>query len=447
MALPRTRNLQQLPPTRRGPPHAASTASLSAMAARWVHVDDAELVRRLQRVRARRERLESADLASGCWKWECNKKGFSVYSRRRGSATGGGDCDRSSTSNNNSNNNTDDEEDERCVGEVVATGTVEASVDKLATVFRSANESDYNVRMKTLYKAQFIYGSLVHVVAFPDRLSRPADAGDNSGSSRSNNSRSNASSGTLTADGVTQVSVKTCAFAKPRSLSLLGSRNEQWCLVEQFRRTARGFALEFSSLDASEISLGKARPGCVDELLPVSGWLLVEQAAPNLPLRVVFRARIDSRTPLSRLTRSASPKTTLARLIELGKGLSRLDDAGVTRPAAALTDKSHSNSHCISCTARLRLTARLAGRQRQCQLCFYAACADCCRREQLMIYNRYSAALDVCHRCKESMQGGEYSHVQLLAAKRHGSHGSLSLRPSAGASAFVDGRTLSAVNV
>lgn len=438
MALPRPRNVQHFP-ARRGPPFAASSTSIPALAPRWVQVDDAELLQRLQRVRACRERLDSVDLASGCWKWECNKKSFSIYSRRRSSVSG-------TSENDSSSNNNSSAQSESCLGEVIATGTVEASVDRLAARFRSASESGFNVRMKALYKAQFIYGSLVHVVAFPDRVSRSA-AAQADPDNNNNNSNSSSSTNSVTVESATQVTVKTCSFARPRSLPLLGARNEQWCMIEQFRRTALGFALEFTSIDASEISLGKARPGCVDELQPVSGWLSVEQAAPNLPLRVVFRARIEQQAPTSRLTRFCAPKTTLARLIELGKGMSRLGDETLARPTVALSEKSHGNSHCISCTARLRLASRLAGRQRQCQLCFYVACSDCCRREQLMIYNRYTATLDVCHRCKESMQGGEYSHLQLLAAKRHGSHGSLTLFPSDRGVANVDGRTLSAVNV
>lgn len=352
---------------------------------RWVRVDDAELLRRVQRVRtdeALQRSLSPCDLASGSWKWEVNKKNFSVYSRRG-----------------------------RRVGapraEVFATGTIQnTTVERLAAFIRSGNETDFNNSMKALYKGEFIYGSLVHIVACGD-INQPTHRTENA------------------CEQCDQVTVKTCAFVRHARISL--DNNEQWCFVEQFRRTPHGFAIEFSSLDTSEISLGKARPGCIDELQPIIGRISVEQTSPSLPVRLVFQARLDDRATVTHLTQKlCSVKTTLGRMVQLAKGMSRLGNFVRDRPG--VNPHHHSNSHCISCTTHLKLAYRLAGRTRQCQLCFFSACHNCCQREQLVIYNRYTAALEVCHRCKESMQGGEYSHLQLLEIKQLGdSFGSRSL--------------------
>lgn len=345
-------------------------------AIRKVLVTDKELRRRVERIRITTDFDNAlANVSLYGWKWKCDKRAFSMFTKPMSTTNGATVSD----------------------AEVLAMGTVSGgrALERLTSLLRSSSESSLNAVMESLYKRNFIYGSMVH-----------ADEADD---------------GSL-------VTVKACTFVRAKRFS--HKKNEQMCYVEQFRPTKEGFAIVFTSLPQHEVTAGKASGKHVDELCPVRGWLLVERAPESkASVRVLYYAGLDPQASSAQQLGFCSAKTTAARLLLLAKGICRLGD--VLHQQREMDSAKHkatashsristdiSNSHCVACTSKFNLRHR----RRRCGLCAYNACEKCCYREPMVIYNRYAATIQFCARCRECMVGGEYPHLR-LAARRHSSPG------------------------
>ncbi|RLN59487.1 hypothetical protein BBJ28_00016235 [Nothophytophthora sp. Chile5] len=392
----------EMPPTRLygtpkgcGMPGGGRVAPNAANAVRKVLVSDEELLRRVQSVQVTTDLNNAlANVSLHGWKWKCDKQAFSIFTK--GLATAGG-----------SGVDVAD-------AQVLAMGTVSGgrALERLATLLRSPSESDFNSLMKGLFKREFIYGSLVHEVASPS-TSACEGFGDDS-----------------------LLTVRTCAFVRSQRFS--HKKNEQMCFIEHFRPTKNGFAIVFTSLPQHELTAGKAKGNHVDQLCPMSGWLLVEKAPESkASVRALFHASLDPTfaDPNGGAQNLSfglcSVKTTVARLLRIAKGVCRLGEVlhqhrrmeETTRRNAEVSARpgdvvDFANSHCVACTSKLDFLRR----RRRCGLCAYNACAKCCFREPMVIYNRYAATIQFCARCRECMVGGEYPHLR-LAARRHSSPG------------------------
>ncbi|GMF13500.1 unnamed protein product [Phytophthora lilii] len=367
-------------------PGCARMAPNTAMATRKVLVSDEELRRRVESIRVTTDfNNVLANVSLHGWKWKSDNRAFSIFTRSTASGSGATVAD----------------------AQVLAMGTVSGgrALEKLVSLLRTPNESDFNAAMQKLYKHDFIYGSLMHA-----SLSDATVLGD----------------GSLT-------TVKTCSFVRSKRFS--HKKNEQMCYIEQFRPTKEGFSVVFTSLPQHEVLAGKASGKHVDELCPFRGWLLVERAPESkASVRVLFHASLDPEFADADKSLSlglCSAKTTAARLLRLAKGICRLGEVlhqqrhmdSTNRKAKSNNNLREvstdiSNSHCVACTSKFDLLRR----RRRCGLCAYNACAKCCYREPMIIYNRYAATIQFCARCRECMVGGEYPHLR-LAARRHSSPG------------------------
>ncbi|OWZ05919.1 hypothetical protein PHMEG_00021905 [Phytophthora megakarya] len=364
-----------IPGCARIPPNTTNTI-------RKVSVSDEELRRRVEGVEITTDFNNAlANVSLQGWKWKRDCRAFSMFTRSITSGSGVTVPD----------------------AQILAMGTVSGGrvLEKLVSLMRTPNESAFNKVMQELYKRDFIYGSLVH-------------ASDNS-----------MGDGSLT-------TVKTCAFVRSKRFS--HKKNEQMCYIEQFRPTKEGFAVVFTSIPQDEVLAGKASGKHVDELCPYRGWMLVEKAPESkASVRVLYHSGIDPDFMVTNKDNTlgfCSAKTTAARLHRLAKGICRLGEvlhqhrrkdsakgkAGNNHVRESNADVS--NSHCVACTSKFDLLRR----KRRCGLCAYNACAKCCYREPMIIYNRYAATIQFCARCRECMIGGEYPHLR-LAARRHSSPG------------------------
>ncbi|KAG7381081.1 hypothetical protein PHYPSEUDO_006456 [Phytophthora pseudosyringae] len=368
-------------------PGCARVAPTTATTTRKVLVSDAELRRRVEGVQITTDFNNAlANVSLHGWKWKSDCRAFSLFTRSIASGSGATVAD----------------------AQVLAMGTVSGgrALERLVSLMRTPNESDFNKVMQQLYKRDFIYGSLAH--ATPSDSAMPGD-------------------GSL-------LTVKTCAFVRSKRFS--HKKNEQMSYIEQFRPTKDGFAVVFTSLPPREVLAGKASGKHVDELCPFRGWMLVEKAPESkASVRVLFHAGVDPDVTDANKNLSlglCTAKTTAARLRRLAKGVCRLGEVlhqqrrvdstkgKTSNNKNSLRDVSMdvSNSHCVACTSKFDLLRR----RRRCGLCAYNACAKCCYREPMIIYNRYAATIQFCARCRECMVGGEYPHLR-LAARRHSSPG------------------------
>ncbi|GMF42165.1 unnamed protein product [Phytophthora fragariaefolia] len=368
-----------------GVPGCARMTPNSTTTARKVAVGDAELHRRVEGVQVTTDFNNAlAHVSLHGWKWRNDCRAFSIFTNSVSRASGTTVAD----------------------AQVLAMGTVSGgrAMERLVSLLHTANESDFNGVMHEIYKRDFIYGSIVH--ATPCDAATPGD-------------------GSL-------LTVKTCSFVRSKRFS--HKKNEQVCYIEQFRPTKEGFLIVFTSLPQHEVLAGKASGKHVDELCPFRGWLLVERAPESKAgVRVLFYAGLDPEFVDRNLSLGlCSAKTTAARLLRLAKGICRLGEVlhqqrqmdSANRKAKKPSNNFRevntdiSNSHCVACTSKFDLLRR----RRRCGLCAYNACAKCCYREPMIIYNRYAATIQFCARCRECMIGGEYPHLR-LAARRHSSPG------------------------
>ncbi|KAG6608877.1 uncharacterized protein IUM83_12942 [Phytophthora cinnamomi] len=368
-------------------PGRARLAPNAMAAARKVAVGDTELRRRVEGVHVTTDFNNAlANVSLHGWKWRNDCRAFSIFTNSVTNGSGATVAD----------------------ARVLAMGTVSGgrALEKLVSLLRTPNESDFNAVMQEIFKRDFIYGSMVHATP-----SDPATLGDGS-----------------------LLTVKTCSFVRSKRFS--HKKNEQMCYIEEFRPTKEGFSIVFTSLPQHEVLAGKASGKHVDELCPFRGWLLVERAPESkASVRVLFHAGLDPEFVDANKSVSlglCSAKTTAARLLRLAKGICRLGE--VLHQQRQLDSTSRKvkkanntfrevntdicNSHCVACTSKFDLLRR----RRRCGLCAYNACAKCCYREPMIIYNRYAATIQFCARCRECMVGGEYPHLR-LAARRHSSPG------------------------
>ncbi|KAG1705706.1 hypothetical protein DVH05_003459 [Phytophthora capsici] len=201
-----------------------------------------------------------------------------------------------------------------------------------------------------------------------------------------------------------------------------GTKNEQLCFIDLLTPTREGFKLAFCSIDAAEVTAGKAPPENVIALHPISGWMTVKSTLGNpRTLQITFQAAFPGHLP-----GGCDSRVAQARLLFLAKGICRLEkvirrrrryhrqqDTAPGRLWQALltpfraSGGTHNNWHCIACTRSFFPTVRK--KWSRCDLCAYRVCAEspCCSQEQVAIYNRYVAPLLVCARCRECINERE----------------------------------------
>uniref|UniRef100_H3HE81 FYVE-type domain-containing protein n=1 Tax=Phytophthora ramorum TaxID=164328 RepID=H3HE81_PHYRM len=247
------------------------------------------------------------------------------------------------------------------VHQVLAAGEIRCHLQEVVHVLQTTKDFDHNAVMSGLYRKDFIYGSVVHVV--------PADVvGDEP---RLVELLEEEESTT------TQVAVKTGTFVH----SKMFSPNEQWCFLERAQHVRlnskdssdqddafalarlNSFTLTLSSLDEKELEAGKVNDhGRVNMLRDMSTGYLV-----------VRRRRFGAQTMADR---------------------------------AAFPAK---NSHCICCTRSLHLLTR----KHRCHLCGHFVCDRCWSVQETETQTaRRVTTVRVCTRCIEFVDNGDYSAVR-----------------------------------
>ncbi|KAF4131947.1 hypothetical protein GN958_ATG04891 [Phytophthora infestans] len=320
--------------------------------------------------------------------------------------------------------------------QVAGGGEIKARTSELLSLLRAPSESESNALLRALFGSQFIYSSLLHSIPSSERgsLPSPPQRGSIHASpgqqlmvrtisfahkGLSNPFTQRASTATLS-DSITSSS-QTSTHHRQHS----GRKNEQCCLIELLTPTQDGFKLAFCSLDASDVTAGKAPPERVIALHPISGWLTAESRADNPgALQITFQIAFPGDVPGGCGWRIAQ-----SRLLFIGKSICRLEKVlrrrrryrrhqhtapgrlwqAILNPFRAMgvvgsdeegSGGAHHNWHCIACTQSL---LPLRKKWSRCDLCAYRICAEppCCSQERVAIYNRYVAPLLVCARCRE----------------------------------------------
>lgn len=322
--------------------------------------------------------------------------------------------------------------------QVVVGGEIRAKTTELLSLLRAPTESESNALLRALFGSKFIYSSLLHAMPGSER----------GGSLPSPPLRS---SGALCGQ---QVMVRTASFAhtglfnpfKQRSSMSAPSdsiatsdshsssaqqhstaKNEQCCYVEMLSPMQEGFKMAFCSLDAADVTAGKAPADRVIAVHPISGWLVAVPSPHNADaLRLTFQAAFPGQQP-----GGCSAQEALARMIFFAKGVCRLEKVlrrrrqrrrehgmlwrALASPFRAFSSEedsggTHHNWNCIACTRSF--LPLLHKRWRRCDLCAYRVCADppCCSQERVAIYNRYVAPLLVCARCRECIDERDGDH-------------------------------------
>ncbi|KAG7387925.1 hypothetical protein PHYPSEUDO_013323 [Phytophthora pseudosyringae] len=159
--------------------------------------------------------------------------------------------------------------------EVLCAGQLEASLEEVASVFRSNSEMDHLNTMEGLYKKSFIFGSLDRELSCSGALlEEPQSQDDDS----SENTRSE------------QLNVKTSSFLR----STLFGRNEQWCYSDFFHRKVErdGFRISQRALPPFEPTPGRVvgENARVDQLHGLNASYVVDQLPNRKGLRVVYNA-------------------------------------------------------------------------------------------------------------------------------------------------------------
>ncbi|KAF1313610.1 hypothetical protein FI667_g17173, partial [Globisporangium splendens] len=241
----------------------------------------------------------------------------------------------------------------------------DCSLEEAISVLSPTNERELNATMKGLYRKEFIYGSIVHVVSPTESMPE-----------ETTHARQGKFSGGL-------VVVKTGTFVH----SQLFSRNEEWCFVEANERSSCGdaFRLTQSTIGAAEIGVGRvAAHSRVDQLRDVTTAFLVEKQPNNRSVQLFFHGKFDCRNGSNENTRRknsgvVSPKASKARLLALANGVNRIPNiirwrrVGIQTLAATSVFAKRTNLHCTCCTERLHLLKR----KKPCYLCGYYVCNKC----------------------------------------------------------------------
>ncbi|KAG2921784.1 hypothetical protein PC116_g7555 [Phytophthora cactorum] len=302
--------------------------------------------------------------------------------------------------------------------QVVTGGEMQVRVLELMSLLCAPTERESNALLRALYGSRFIYSSLLHMISSSERGSLSPIATFTTGQ---------------------QLTVRTVSFVRnglvnplkrrppsaPDSRILMhehghsGAKNEQCCYIELLTPTQEGFTLVFCSLDAAEVTAGKAPPERVVALHPLTGWLTAQPTQDDPEsLRFTFQAAFTGNLP-----GGCDFQVAHNRLLFFAKRVCRLEKVVrsqqrqrdtlpgrlwhvLQKPfrAVGVSDDEnsggkHHNWHCIACTRSFLPT--LSKRWRRCGLCGYRICASCCSNERVAVYNRYMVALLVCTRCRE----------------------------------------------
>ncbi|KAF1787293.1 GAF domain-like [Phytophthora cactorum] len=329
-----------------------------------LHVDDDELCARAEAVaRALDFRGLAGSNESSC-RWILNKSHgtFTTYARRLAAMTGL-------------------EEKARPTQQVLAAGEIRCHLEEVVHVLNTTTDFDHNAVMSGLYRKDFIYGSVVHVV--------PSNAiGDDPKLVELLQEEES----TMT----TRVAVKTGAFVH----SKLFSRNEQWCFLERAQHIRarpdptenseqnklNSFTLTLSSLDEGNSRQAKY-------------------------VRVIFFGQFNGGLDKPGLAKSSQMR---ARLVRLADGATRLPEIVRRRRFGAQTMADHAafsakNSHCTCCTKSLHLLTR----KHRCHLCGHFVCDRCWSVQKMENQDtRRVTPVRMCSRCMEFVENGDYSAVK-----------------------------------
>ncbi|KAG7384869.1 hypothetical protein PHYPSEUDO_002184 [Phytophthora pseudosyringae] len=368
-----------------------------------VHVDDGELCARAEVVaRAMDFRgLAGSNEAGPTWALKKSRGTFTTYARRPDATT----TMRTPTSAlgpGNSSGKT------RPTQQVLAAGEIRCHLQEVVHVLNTNSDFEHNAVMSGLYRKDFIYGSVVHVV--------PSDVvGDEPKLVE-----------LLEADEstTTQVAVKTGTFVH----SKMFAPNEQWCFLEQAQHVRgatpgaieapgpaqlNSFTLTLSSLDEKDLEAGKVNGhGRVNMLHGMSAGYLVEQLPGSKYVRVLFFGQFDAGDVEK--PRQAGSSQMRARLVRLADGATRLPEVVRRRRFGAQTMADRAafpanNAHCICCTRSLRLLTR----KHRCHLCGHHVCDRCWSVQEMETQNtRRITPVRVCSRCIEFVENGDYSAVK-----------------------------------
>ncbi|KAF1790034.1 GAF domain-like [Phytophthora cactorum] len=355
-----------------------------------LHVDDDELCARAEAVaRALDFRGLAGSNESSC-RWILNKSHgtFTTYARRPAAMTG-------------------PEEKARPTQQVLAAGEIRCHLEEVVHVLNTTTDFDHNAVMSGLYRKDFIYGSVVHVV--------PSNAiGDDPKLVELLQEEES----TMT----TRVAVKTGAFVH----SKLFSRNEQWCFLERAQHIRAGpdptenseqnklnsFTLTLSSLDEEELEAGKVNGHSrVKMLHGMDAGYLVEQLPGSRYVRVIFFGQFNGGSDKPGLAKSSQMR---ARLVRLADGATRLPEIVRRRRFGAQTMADHAafsakNSHCTCCTKSLHLLTR----KHRCHLCGHFVCDRCWSVQEMENQDtRRVTPVRMCSRCMEFVENGDYSAVK-----------------------------------
>ncbi|KAE8910010.1 hypothetical protein PF005_g23600 [Phytophthora fragariae] len=321
--------------------------------------------------------------------------------------------------------------------QVAVGGELHVRASELLSLLRAPTESESNALLRALYGSRFIYSSLLHAVPNSERGSLPSppnSMAESMGQQLMVRTSSFAHTGLSnpfkqrpsTASGPSDPMTSDSRNSLPIRQTT-GARNEQCCYIELLTPTPHGLKMAFCTLDAAEVTAGKAPPERVIALHPLSGWLTAEPKRDNPDtLEITFQASFTGNVP-----GGCDSRVAQARLLFLAKGVSRLEKVlrrrrcyhrqqrrtgparlwqrmlnpfralGVVGSDEEASGGTHHNWHCIACTRSLLPTLRK--KWSRCDLCAYRVCSEppCCSQEQVAIYNRYVAPLLVCARCRE----------------------------------------------
>ncbi|KAL4087838.1 hypothetical protein PRIC1_012269 [Phytophthora ramorum] len=378
-----------------------STSSGSAHKPR-VHVDDDVLCARAEAVaRAMDFRGLAGSTEAGCrWVLKKSRGSFTTYARQPEVAV-----KRTPLLSRRP------EDTSSKVHQVLAAGEIRCHLQEVVHVLQTTKDFDHNAVMSGLYRKDFIYGSVVHVVP-PDvvgdepRLVELLEEEEST---------------------TTQVAVKTGTFVH----SKMFSPNEQWCFLERAQHVRlnskdssdqddafalarlNSFTLTLSSLDEKELEAGKVNDhGRVNMLRDMSTGYLVEQLPGSRYVRVIFFGQFNggnTDTP-----GHAGASQMRARLIRLADGATRLPEVVRRRRFGAQTMADRAafpakNSHCICCTRSLHLLTR----KHRCHLCGHFVCDRCWSVQETETQTaRRVTTVRVCTRCIEFVDNGDYSAVR-----------------------------------
>ncbi|KAG2832341.1 hypothetical protein PC116_g23104 [Phytophthora cactorum] len=338
--------------------------------------------------------------------------------------------------------------------EIMCAGRLDASLEEVASIFRSNSEDEHNTAMSALYAKNFIFGSYEREVpCSTDIQTHNDDAVENH---------------------CEQLAVKTKSFTR----TAMFANNEQWCYFDYFQRKQErdGFTISMRALPPTESTPGRilGQNARVDQLHGLNVSYLVDKLPNRKGLRVVLHAWFDpteidedlrrsssqsassrssshQRLSLSSSFRSksldygdaAKHKAQLRRLLAMAHGVTQLPELirrrrfGVQIPANPNAIYP-TNSRCPCCThslAPVKLSLAMAASAianrslgslkmdtRRCYLCGYLVCVECWTAQHMESCFGRVAAIVVCVRCNTNVQACEYSEVFVGTAKEREKH-------------------------